>query len=229
MINIVEDQLDRAAGNLENARRLAGRTARIPTWDMLMLAWSWYVNRDDDRRDSSTQTDSFSGLSWSAEAASRWAYSLSRDELLDHPVVQVALERAVVERKRIPSKGSRPVSWAPRPLSGDMQLIDIACNATPPAGRVDGEAGIADMAGPMVVKPVPNRVASPPTVKGRLVRQKLPKVVIPTRWLVKKMCQMYDDQPTGADDAEPEPVNWDVENDGDSTLLLRKSGSKNKA
>jgi hypothetical protein len=152
---------------------------------------------------------------------------LTRDELLGHPVIQVALDRAVVERKPVQSckgRGPRPVSWAPRPLSGDVQLIDEVRDAEPPADSNDDDTP-ADLT---VVKPVPSKAPSPPTVKGRSGRQKLPKVVMPTRWLVKKVCQIYDEQPNGEDDAEPEPVNWDFGNDDDSTLLLRKSGSKNK-
>lgn len=238
VINIVEDQLDRAAGNLDNARRLAGRTAKIPTWDMLMLAWSWYINRDDDHRDSSTQTDrerpsNKGGSSWSAEAASRWAYSLTRDELIKHPVVQVALERAVVQRKVAP-KGLRPLSWAPRPFRGEVHLIDSARDLDPPPAFEDVVSGVAGL----VIKPVPVRATPPlllppplppPASKGGLVKQKLPKVVMPTRWLVKKVCQMYDEQPIAENSTEPEPVNWDVKKDTESALLLHKSGPNNRA
>lgn len=53
--DVVQLILDQASLNLLNARRLAGRSSGIPTWENLMAAWRWY-GKNQPRAERGTQT-----------------------------------------------------------------------------------------------------------------------------------------------------------------------------
>ncbi|CAI6370615.1 unnamed protein product [Macrosiphum euphorbiae] len=108
--DVVQLILDQAALNLLNARRLAGRSSGIPTWENLMAVWRRH-GRTQARAERGTQTSSTTtpiaeiptpsvrtpeATPADGRALAKWAVEATHQELMAHPLIQIALDRGVV-------------------------------------------------------------------------------------------------------------------------------------
>ncbi|CAI6345318.1 unnamed protein product [Macrosiphum euphorbiae] len=105
--------------NLLNARRLAGRSSGIPTWENLMAVWRRY-GKNQQRAERGTQTPSVATPTMETptetslevkpddgRALARWAVGATHQDLLQHPLIQIALDRGVVRPPPAAQAGSR--------------------------------------------------------------------------------------------------------------------------
>jgi len=100
--DVVELTMDQVEVNLLNALLLAGRASGIPTFDMLMTTWIRW-GQLPQQTDIGTQTDSgytpsVTGVTQQDEgrALIRWAVSATPIAVLNHSLLQIALDRGIV-------------------------------------------------------------------------------------------------------------------------------------
>lgn len=125
--DVVQLILDQAASNLLNARRLAGQSSGIPTWEMLMAVWRRY-GKAQPKAERVTQTDPVTRptLPDDGRALARWATAATPEEVMKHPLIQTAIYRGIVApraKPMVPRKSSgRPSSVRPRVVSTKPDL-----------------------------------------------------------------------------------------------------------
>jgi len=136
--DVVQLILDQAALNLLNARRLAGRSSGIPTWENLMAVWRRY-GRTQAMAERGTQTPSTTtptveiptrteptpeAKPVDGRALAKWAVGATHQELMAHPLIQIALDRGVVRPPpaRHPEP-RRPVRERPTVDTRDTRIV----------------------------------------------------------------------------------------------------------
>ncbi|CAI6358053.1 unnamed protein product [Macrosiphum euphorbiae] len=121
--DVVQLMLDQVSVTLRNARSLAGRTSGIPTWEMMMAVWK-RQRQPPTQADKATQTDTGTKVTKPPNSDNRawiaWALQADQEKILDHPLMQVALDRGIVclpktqpERNLQPGRleGRTKASW----------------------------------------------------------------------------------------------------------------------
>ncbi|CAI6371028.1 unnamed protein product [Macrosiphum euphorbiae] len=146
--DVVQLILDQASLNLLNALRLAGRSSGIPTWENLMAVWRRY-GKNQPRVEKGTQTPSAATPTWETptemspevrpddgRALARWAVGATHQDLLQHPLIQIALDRGVVRPPpAAQAEPRRPARKTPTVDTGNTRVVrtkaDLKQGGTP--------------------------------------------------------------------------------------------------
>lgn len=104
--DVVQLMLDQVSVTLQIARRLAGRTAGIPTWEMMMVLWQ-RQRKPPTQADKATQTDA--GTEVTRPPHISWALQADQAQILDHQFMQVAHNWGIVRLpKTKPERSLQP-------------------------------------------------------------------------------------------------------------------------
>ncbi|CAI6350562.1 unnamed protein product [Macrosiphum euphorbiae] len=131
--DVVKLILDQVSLSLLNARRLAGLSSGIPTWEDLMAVWRRH-GRTQVRAERGTQTSPTTtptaelptrsertpeAKPVDGRALAKWAVEATHQELMAHPLIQIALDRGVVRRP--PARHPEPRRLTRKPPTVDTR------------------------------------------------------------------------------------------------------------